>query len=81
MENASKKGISTRMRNIMNAYIGKKYNFSCYGFRWTTEIVGLMGCSGYFITKVNDGEKEWRSNVSYGEITNGLKKGIYKEVA
>ncbi len=77
MEN---KGISTRMRNLMQQYIGKKYAFNYHGhILWISKIVGLMGDTGYFITEINDGQSTWTSNASYGEITKGIKKGQYIE--
>lgn len=77
-----KKGISTRMRNLMLAYIGKKYDVYFHGhYYWTVTIVSLMDDSGYFVTEVNDGTKVWPSNASYGEIKTETKKGNYKEVA
>lgn len=77
MEN---KGISTRMRNLMQQYIGKKYALNYHGhILWTSTIIGLMGNTGYFITEINDGHSTWTSNASYGEITKGIKKGQYIE--
>lgn len=76
-----KKGISTKLRNLMKNYIGKTFNIVyCGRIIWTSKIVGLMGDTGYFITEINDGQKSWQSNASYGEITNGIKKGQYVEV-
>ena len=77
-----KKQLSTRMRNQMNAYIGKSYDYYHNGrtYYWTIIIVALMGETGYFITEVKDGEKVWESNASYGEITHNVKKGIFVEV-
>ncbi len=72
------KGISTRMRNLMNNYIGKTFNFLDGGF--TVTIKSLMGNTGYFITEVNDGTDVWQSNASYGEIKNDLKKGLLVEI-
>lgn len=72
------KEISTRMRNLMNNYIGKTFNFLDSGF--TVTIKSLMGNTGYFITEVNDGTDVWQSNASYGEITNNLKKGLLVEI-
>lgn len=72
------KGISTRMRNLMNNYIGKTFNF--LNGDYTVTIKSLMGNTGYFITEVNDGTDVWQSNASYGEITNNLKKGLFVEI-
>ena len=75
-----KKGISTRMKNIMQSYVGKSYDVCINGhFCWTLKIVGLMGDTGYFITELNDGTKVWESNASYGEIKAETKKGSYIE--
>ena len=71
-------GISTRMRNLMNNYIGKTFNF--LNGDYTVTIKSLMGNTGYFITEVNDGTDVWQSNASYGEITNNLKKGLLVEI-
>lgn len=77
-----RKGISTRMRNLMQAYVGKKYDVYFHGqYYWTLTIKGLMDDSGYFITEINDGEKVWESNASYGEIKAETKKGSYREAA
>lgn len=77
MEN---KGISNRMRNMMQKYIGKKYAINYHGLIiWTSTIIDIMGDTGYFITKINDGKSTWTSNASYGEVTHGIKKGIYIE--
>lgn len=74
-------GISTRKKNLMSTYIGKSYNyFSGGALLLSITIVGLMGDTGYFITEVSDGEDVWKSNASYGEIQNNVKKGIYVEV-
>lgn len=72
------KGISTRMRNLMNNYIGKTFNF--LNGDYTVTIKSLMGNTGYFITEVNDGTDVWQSNASYGEIKNDLKKGLLVEI-
>ena len=72
------KEISTRMRNLMNKYIGKTFNF--LNGDYTVTIKSLMGNTGYFITEVNDGTDVWQSNASYGEITNNLKKGLLVEI-
>jgi hypothetical protein len=45
---------------------------------WTVKIIGVMD-SGYFITEVNDGENNWQSNASYGEVTCNIKKGFFIE--
>lgn len=76
-----KKGISTRKRNLMNAHIGKVYNYYYNGtfFMWSVTIKSIMDDSGYFITEINDGQNIWQSNASYGEIKHNLKKGIYVE--
>lgn len=75
-----KKGISTRMKNIMQSYVGKSYDVCINGhFYWTLKIVGLMGDTGYFITELNDGTKVWESNASYGEIKAETRKGSYIE--
>lgn len=71
-------GISTRMRNLMNNYIGKTFNF--LNGDYTVTIKSLMGNTGYFITEVNDGTDVWQSNASYGEIKNDLKKGLLVEI-
>ena len=71
-------GISTRMRNLMNNYIGKTFSF--LNGDYTVTIKSLMGNTGYFITEVNDGTDVWQSNASYGEITNNLKKGLLVEI-
>ena len=77
MEN---KGISKRMQNLMQKYIGKKYAVIYHGYIiWTSTIISLMGNTGYFITEINDGKSTWTSNASYGEITQGIKKGQYIE--
>ena len=78
MEN---KGISNRMRNLMQKYIGKKYAINYHGrIIWTSTIISMMGNTGYFVTEINDGESTWNSNASYGEITKGIKKGQYIEL-
>lgn len=75
-----KKGISTRLRNIMQTYIGKSYDVYFHGYyQWTLKVVGLMGDSGYFVTEINDGQNVWESNASYGEIKAETKKGHYIE--
>ena len=75
-----KKGISTRLRNLMQKYIGKKYAINYNGcIIWTSTIISLMGDTGYFITEINDGQNTWTSNASYGEVTHGIKKGQYIE--
>lgn len=76
------KGISTRMRNLMTAHIGKTYKYLYHGrnFLWTVTIKSLMGNTGYFITEVNDGTDVWQSNASYGEIKNDLKKELLVEI-
>lgn len=71
-------GISTRMKNLMNNYIGKTFNFLDGGF--TVTIKSLMGNTGYFITEIKEGNEVWQSNASYGEITNNLKKGLLVEI-
>lgn len=38
-----------------------------------------MGETGYFVTEINDGEKTYKSNASYGELKNEIKKGRYIE--
>ena len=77
-----KKGISTRLKNLMKGYIGKRYNYYWHGqqFMWTVTINGIMGDTGYFVTEVNDGNDVWPSNASYGEVTNNIKKGLFIEV-
>lgn len=72
------KCISTRLRSLMNAHVGKTYKLYAYGEIWYTTIKGIMS-DGYFLTEINDGRKVWQSNASYGEIRNGLKKGYYAE--
>lgn len=75
-----KNGISARLRNIMQTYVGKSYDVYFHGsFYWTMKIVGIMGDSGYFVTELNDGTKVWESNASYGEIKAETKKGSYIE--
>ena len=71
-------GISTRMRNLMTAHIGKTYNYFRGGYQWmwSVKIIGLMDNTGYFITELNDGRSTWQSNASYGEITHNIKKGL-----
>jgi len=76
-------GLSTRMRNLMNAYVGRKFNYfhGGYQFYWSIKIVALMGETGYFVTELNDGKNTWQSNASYGEIKTMVeKKGYYIEV-
>lgn len=75
--------ISTRLKNLMKQYIGKKYDAYFYGhFFWTIEIVGLMGETGYFSTRItNNGcENPYLSNMSYGELKAEIKKGNYREI-
>ena len=72
------KGISTRMRNLMNNYIGKTFSF--LNGDYTVTIKSLMGNTGYFITEIKEGNEVWQSNASYGEITNNLKKGLLVEI-
>lgn len=74
-----KKGLSTRMKNKMMGFVGKKYDYFMHGkfYLWSVTIIGLMGETGYFLTEVTDGDKTWRSNASYGEVVNGIKKGLY----
>lgn len=72
------KEISTRMRNLMNNYIGKTFNF--LNGDYTVTIKSLMGNTGYFITEIKEGNEVWQSNASYGEITNNLKKGLLVEI-
>ena len=74
-------GISTRMRNLMNAYIGKTYNFfyNGYNFMWSVTIKGLMDNTGYFITEINDGKNVWQSNASHGEVKSNVKNGLFVE--
>jgi hypothetical protein len=75
-----KKGISTRMRNIMHSYIGKSYDVYFSGhYYWTLKITGFLGDTGYFTTEINDGTKVWESNASYGEIKAETGKGTYRE--
>ena len=71
-------GISTRMRNLMNNYIGKTFSF--LNGDYTVTIKSLMGNTGYFITEIKEGNEVWQSNASYGEITNNLKKGLLVEI-
>lgn len=80
MENQAK-GISTRLKNQMKRYIGKRYNYYWHGqqFMWTVTIKGLISDTGYFSTEVNEGDNVWQSNASYGEVTNNIKKGLYIE--
>ena len=42
-------GLSTRMRNLMNAYVGRKFNYfhGGYQFYWSIKIVALMGETGF----------------------------------
>ena len=70
--------ISTRKRNLMNAYVGKTYKFYVCGEIWHTTIKGIMS-DGYFLTEINDGRRVCQSNASYSEIRIGLKKGYYAE--
>lgn len=70
--------ISTRLRNLMNAHVGKTYKFYAYGEIWLETIKGIMD-DGYFLTEINDGRRVWQSNASYSEIRIGLKKGYYAE--
>lgn len=75
-----KNSISTRLRNIMQSYIGKSYDVYFHGhYYWTLKIVGFLGDSGYFVTEINDGKNVWESNASYGEIKTETKKGSYRE--
>ena len=69
------------MRNLMNAHIGKTYNFFYHGynFMWSVTIKGLMDNTGYFITEINDGKNVWQSNASYGEVKSNIKKGLFVE--
>ena len=62
----------------MNQYIGKSFNYFYGGsiYMWTVKIISVQDC-GYFITEINDGDKTWQSNASYGEIKNNIKKGLY----
>ena len=66
------------MRNLMNNYIGKTFNF--LNGDYTVTIKRLMGNTGYFITEIKEGNEVWQSNASYGEITNNLKKGLLVEI-
>ena len=63
----------------MMGFVGKKYDIFMHGkfYMWSVTIIGLMGDTGYFLTEVTDGDKTWRSNASYGEVVNGIKKGLY----
>ena len=72
--------ISTKMRNLMSQYVGKSFNYLYRGrqYMWTVKIIGVMD-SGYFKTEVNDGENTWKSNASYGEVKNNIKKGFFIE--
>ena len=72
--------ISTKMRNLMSQYVGKSFNYFYRGcqYMWTVKIIGVMDC-GYFITEVNDGENNWQSNASYGEVKRNIKKGFFIE--
>ena len=69
------------MKNLMNGYIGKKYNYYYKGkhFICTVTIKRLMGDTGYFVTEINDGSGVCQSNASYGEVVNNVKKGLYIE--
>ena len=72
--------ISTKMKNLMSQYVGKSFNYFYRGcqYMWTVKIIGVMD-SGYFITEVNDGENNWQSNASYGEVKRNIKKGFFIE--
>ena len=73
--------MSTRMRNLMTALIGKSYMFKPHGrYMWTVTIKGLLRDTGYFITEVNYDGKVWQSNCSYGEVTSNMKKGTFIEL-
>ena len=75
-----KKGISTRMRNIMNGYVGKIYSYYYHGrFMWTVKIVAVQDC-GYFITELREWDNVWQSNASYGEVITNIKKGRFVEI-
>ena len=75
-----KKGISTRLKNLMQSYVGKSYDVYFHGhYYWTLKIVELMGDTGYFVTELNDGKSIWKSNASYGEVKAEIKKGSYRE--
>lgn len=52
------KGISTRMRNLMNNYIGKTFSF--LNGDYTVTIKSLMGNTGYFITEIKEGNEVWQ---------------------
>ena len=73
-----KKSISTRMRNLMNQYVGMSFDYFFGGFHymWSVKILSVMD-NGYFLTEINDNGKTWKSNASYGEIKNNIKKGLY----
>ena len=73
-----KQGISRRMKNKMMGYVGKKYDYFFHGtYMWSVTIIGLIGDTGYFLTEETTGSETWRSNASYGEVVNGIKKGLY----
>lgn len=66
----------------MAKYIGKTFNAYHYGhFLWTIKIIDFMGETGYFVTEVSEGDKTWKSNVSYGELKTEIKKGSYIELS
>lgn len=74
------KKISTRMKNLMKGYIGKKYNYfyGRYAFIWVVKIIGITEY-GRFVTEINDGSDTWQSNASYGEVVSNIKKGLFVE--
>ncbi len=69
------KAINTSTRNLMSAYIGKTYEFDGN----LVTIKKIME-DGYFLTEVNEDGVVYQSNASFGEIKNGVKNGLYKEI-
>lgn len=64
----------------MLALVGKEFDFFYHGDSvMIVKIIGLINETGYFETEVNDGIDVWKSNASYGEVVNNIKKGYYVE--
>lgn len=67
--------ISTRLRNLMNQYIGKKFDAYFYNqFFYTIKVISTKGDS--FIVEINSKLYD----ISYKNLTRGIKNNEYREI-